>query len=89
MKKGVFAIAILLMSYISFSQNVGIGTTSPAEKLDVNGNVNLNGQLKVNGNQGTAGQVLRKDGSNNPVWGDISEFKNLAVFDCSANLWFK
>lgn len=30
--------------------NVGIGTTAPAFKLDVNGNTNVNGNLNVNGN---------------------------------------
>ena len=40
--------------------NVGIGTTNPAEKLDVNGNINLNGTIKVNGQDGQAGQVLMR-----------------------------
>tara|TARA_R110002012_G_scaffold12699_1_gene56177 strand:- start:44 stop:2431 length:2388 start_codon:yes stop_codon:yes gene_type:complete len=44
------------------SGNVGIGTTSPSEKLDVSGTVNLT-NLKVSGTQGTAGQVLTSSGS--------------------------
>lgn len=76
---------IYLIVFISVSanaQNVGVGTASPAEKLDVNGNLNVNGQIKLNGNQGVAKQVLMKDASNNAVWGDISGFKNMVVFDC-------
>jgi hypothetical protein len=30
--------------------NVGIGTTTPTKKLDVNGSANINGDLKVLGN---------------------------------------
>ncbi|MEO6405065.1 MAG: glycine-rich domain-containing protein [Ferruginibacter sp.] len=66
----------------AFSQNVGIGTVSPSEKLDVNGNINLNGQLKVNTNGGNANQVLMKDMSNNLAWGDLSEYKNMVSFEC-------
>ena len=33
-----------------FSGDVGIGTTSPSAKLDVNGNANVNGSLTVKGN---------------------------------------
>ncbi len=62
---------------------MGVGTTTPTEKLDVNGNVNVNGQLKLNGSAGTANQVMMKDANNNPVWGDLSSYQNIAVFDCS------
>lgn len=65
------------------SQNVGIGTATPTEKLDVNGSVNLKNQLKINGDSGTAYQALMKDASNNLVWGDLSEFKNMQIFDCA------
>jgi hypothetical protein len=39
-------------------QNVGISTTVPSEKLDVNGNINFSGALKVNGNSGQQGDAL-------------------------------
>ena len=73
---------LLMMTSFLQAQNVGIGTTTPVEKFDVNGNVNVSGQLKFNSNEGNAGQVLIKDVNNNPVWGDLSEYKNLSVFDC-------
>lgn len=80
-KRLLFTVFYFTLKYCT-AQNVGIGTTTPTEKLDVNGNVNLSGQLKVNGNAGTANQVLLKDVANNLTWGDLSEFKNLQVFDC-------
>lgn len=73
----------LLYAEALFSQNVGIGTTNPSSRLDVNGDINTNGQVKLNGQSGQAGQVIMKDASNNPVWADLTEFKNFIVFDCS------
>jgi hypothetical protein len=50
--------------------NVGIGTTSPGEKLEVAGNVKATGDLKVGGayydstvDAGTSGQILSSTGS--------------------------
>lgn len=63
--------------------NVGIGTSVPSERLDVNGNMNVAGQLKLNSNAGTSGQVLMKDGSNNPMWADLSNYKYLAAYNCT------
>ena len=60
--------------------NLGVGVFNPTERLDVSGNVNFSGQLKAAGNAGTAGQVLMKNGSNNPVWADLSDYKYLATF---------
>ena len=49
--------------------NVGIGTTSPSQKLDVSGNVQFSGALMPGGNAGTSGQVLRSQGPGiAPVW---------------------
>jgi hypothetical protein len=47
---------------------VGIGTTTPVEKLDISGNINLTGVLKFNGSAGTAGQVLMSNGTSAPEW---------------------
>jgi hypothetical protein len=49
--------------------NVGIGTTAPTQKLDVNGNVKFSGALMPGGIAGTAGQVLTSAGAGaTPVW---------------------
>lgn len=87
MKKLFFFISTL-STVLCVAQNVGIGTTNPTEKLDVNGNVNVNGQLKISGNSGNAGQVLMKDASNNLSWGNLSRFKNVATFDCTSTATF-
>jgi hypothetical protein len=84
MKTLILVSALSVKAMLCAGQNIGIGTASPAEKLDVNGNVNLSGQLKVGGNAGVANQVLMKDASNNLAWGNLSEFKNLLVFDCNS-----
>jgi hypothetical protein len=72
----------ILLTFSSLAQNVGIGTDTPSEKLDVNGNLNVVGQIKINGNGGSSGQVLMKDNDNNVIWGDVSRFKNVVAFDC-------
>jgi hypothetical protein len=48
--------------------NVGIGTTSPNWKLDVNGSMQLLGRLFVSGSSGTSGQVLTSNGLSAPSW---------------------
>ena len=49
----------LLLTYINaISQNVGIGTTLPEEKLDITGHIKMTGEIKPNGVAGQAGQVL-------------------------------
>ncbi len=57
--------------------NVGVGTASPAYKLDVQGTGRFTGTLTI-GNytlpnvDGTSGQVLRTDGFGNVSWQDIT-----------------
>ena len=62
--------------YVSLAQaqnKVGINTNSPLETLDVNGNTNLRGLIKLSGNSGASGQVLTSKGAgNNPVWSSIA-----------------
>lgn len=48
--------------------NVGIGTESPQEKLDVNGNIRFSGELKPNGVSGSNGQVLKSNGDGTMGW---------------------
>ena len=48
---------------------VGIGNTSPAEILDVTGNVRFTGALLPAGSAGTSGQILQSNGTNTaPSW---------------------
>jgi len=56
--------------FLDASGNLGIGTTSPSQKLDVNGTVELN-NLTVGGAQGSDGQVLTSTGSG-VAWEDAA-----------------
>lgn len=47
---------------------VGIGNRTPTSKLDVNGDINLTGYLRVNGAAGSSGQVLTSTGTGAPQW---------------------
>lgn len=60
---------ILLCSYSS-AQNVGIGTATPTQKLDVLGNIKFSGALMPNNLSGNAGQFLLSAGAGvPPTWG--------------------
>lgn len=63
-----------------YSQNVGIGTTTPGEKLDVTGNINVTGTIKANGVDGTPNQVLMKNSGGFLSWGEMCEFKNYTTY---------
>lgn len=55
---------LLILTGLSVhAQNVGINKTNPAEALDVNGNIQLNGMIKVNGVAGQTGQALLSTGT--------------------------
>ncbi len=51
---------------------VGVGTTSPSEKLEVDGNANIIGDLNVDGDFEAAGYVY----ANGDVWGTDGYFSN-------------
>lgn len=72
----------LFCSIVLFSsaQNVGVGTSTPTEKLDVNGNINLTGTIKANGTDGQPNEVLMKNSSGNLAWGSLCNFKNFKQF---------
>ncbi len=73
----------LLTNFVS-AQNVGIGTTSPIEKLHVNGNINMTGNLRVNGVAGQSGQALTTNANGNTQWSNLvspdpCQYKNFAT----------
>ncbi len=64
------------IAYSGLSQNVGIGTT-PSQKLDVNGNLKINGAFMPAGQPGTSGQILMSNGANtNPSWESTAALSN-------------
>lgn len=85
MKKALHLLLILCPLQL-LAQNVGIGTPSPTEKLDVSGNINVTGTIKANGTDGTAGQVLMKNSSGLLNWGNPGDFKNVAAFTDTVNI---
>ncbi|MCU0335994.1 MAG: hypothetical protein MUF62_13300, partial [Chitinophagaceae bacterium] len=58
----------LSLALTSRAQNVGVGKTNPTEQLDVNGNVNVDGKLKINGNAGQPGQTLMVQPDGTQQW---------------------
>ncbi|MES2777707.1 MAG: hypothetical protein V4722_26245 [Bacteroidota bacterium] len=82
-KMAVLLISTTIIAVPALAQNVGIGVTVPTQKLDVAGNVNLSGNLMVNGVAGTDGQVLGMNG-NSMQWMDKSRFKNWALYNTSS-----
>jgi hypothetical protein len=83
--KKVFTLLFIGLPFLPAAQNVGVGTATPAEKLDVNGNINVSGTIKVNGVDGTANQVLMKNSGGNLSWGSIGDFKKATTFVDTAN----
>ncbi|MBI2310800.1 hypothetical protein HYU90_03220, partial [Candidatus Collierbacteria bacterium] len=53
---------------LSTGGNMGIGTTAPAQKLDIVGNLQFSGALLPNGSSGTTGQFLISGGTGSPTW---------------------
>lgn len=70
--KRLIVLACLTGVVSTKAQNVGIGTTLPTEKLDINGNIKISGSINLNGNTGLAGQALTSQGNNPPTWTTIT-----------------
>lgn len=47
---------------------VGLNNNAPNSRLDVNGDINMTGPLKMNGNPGAAGQLMVSNGNGLPAW---------------------
>ena len=57
--------------------NFGIGTTTPDEKLDVEGNIELNGQIRIRGGAPGVGKVLMSsDAVGLATWQDVPVVEN-------------
>ena len=78
--KAYFLFSVLLFTLNGIAQNVGISTTTPSEKLDVNGNVNVQGNIRMSGVAGTDGQVLMTNNTGATIWSDLCDFKNIASY---------
>jgi hypothetical protein len=75
-----FCASLLLCATWAMGQQVGVGTSSPTERLDVNGNVNVRGQLKINGQGGQPGQVLQMGANGLQQWTSAFGYKNRREF---------
>lgn len=53
--------------------NTGLGASFPQDKLVVDGNINVMGELKAGGISGSEGQYLTPDGNGNMVWENLSD----------------
>ena len=51
--------AVNFYSQVHFADNVGIGTTSPGSKLDVNGDTNITGHLDVTASSASGSPLIR------------------------------
>ena len=73
---GISANAVLVDS----AGKVGIGILTPAEKLDVTGNLKLTGAFMPGGNAGTSGYFLTSNGAGtSPSWSSLSSSQQWAL----------
>lgn len=65
----------------------GIGTTTPTQRIDVNGAIKFSAALMPNNNAGTAGQVLTSAGSTNaPIWSNLSTTNTPNIYSTDGTL---
>jgi hypothetical protein len=81
----LFSICLLLFSSSILFSQVGIGTVTPSETLDVIGNIEYSGALMPNNLPGTANEILLSGGANSPsVWGpemlNVSQTTSIGKF---------
>ncbi len=56
---------------------VGIRDSEPSYPLDVQGDINTTGLLRLNGNAGTSGQILTSSGNADPTWENAAYSNNI------------
>lgn len=66
---------------------MGVRNLEPTYPLDVTGDINTTGALRVNGNPGSNGQFLRSNGSGGMAWADICNYQNMATFTSGSGSW--
>lgn len=62
---------------IANNGNVGIGNTNPKSNLDISGDLNTTGLIKVNDVSGLSGQVLTSNGVSAPTWSNQAFTNNI------------
>ena len=71
--------------FIDTSGNVGIGTNSPGQKLDVSGNINTTGELRFNS---AARRVFYRPGNNDMIFEAAANFFYMQDIANTAHKWF-
>jgi hypothetical protein len=64
---------------------MGINNLVPSYPLDVTGDINTTGALRVNGSAGAGGQVLRSNGNGTMAWDDMYQYNSFVSLRSIAN----
>lgn len=73
--------AILIFCSVSmYAQHVGINKPIPTQPLDVNGNLNVDGNILVNATAGEAGQVLTTTSTGATAWANLGNYTYVSGF---------
>lgn len=75
----------LFFAVNGYAQNVGVNKPSPNHPLDVGGNVNVDGNILLNGTAGAAGQVMRTNAAGGSEWANMGEYNYIRSFTQNSN----
>lgn len=67
----------MAFSVASYCQNVGINNLNPQHPLDVNGNLNVDGNIILNGIGGQSGQIMTTSSDGSSIWASLGVFEYL------------